>query len=149
MSSAADATGGCQCGAVRYSITGPLKAYCCHRSECRKQSSSAFGISVPVMERSLSIDGEMGLWTRPTDSGSLTECYFCTQCGSRLYHSGRNRPGLVTVKGGSLDDPSNVQMLGHIWVKSKPDWLVLSDGLPQLETQPQTMEEWTEFLGIA
>ncbi len=39
-------TGGCQCGQVRYELTGsPLGLYVCHCRECRKQSASAFGIS--------------------------------------------------------------------------------------------------------
>ena len=42
-------TGGCQCAAVRYEITGrPVALYVCHCKECRKQSASAFGISLIV-----------------------------------------------------------------------------------------------------
>ena len=42
-------TGGCQCGEVRYELTGaPHKLYICHCRECQKQSASAFGISVVV-----------------------------------------------------------------------------------------------------
>ena len=42
-------TGGCQCGAVRYEIAAePLTVYVCHCRECRKQSASAFGISLLV-----------------------------------------------------------------------------------------------------
>ena len=32
-------TGGCQCGGVRYEVV-----FVCHCRECRRQSSSAFGI---------------------------------------------------------------------------------------------------------
>ena len=40
-------TGGCQCGAVRYELSAePLALYVCHCRECRRQSASAFGISV-------------------------------------------------------------------------------------------------------
>ena len=43
-------TGGCQCGEVRYEIAGaPREVYVCHCLECRKQSASAFGISVMVL----------------------------------------------------------------------------------------------------
>ena len=42
-------TGGCQCGAVRYEVSAePLEVYVCHCRECRRQSASAFGISVIV-----------------------------------------------------------------------------------------------------
>ena len=43
------AVGGCQCGDVRYEITGdPLALYICHCRECQKQSASAFGMSLEV-----------------------------------------------------------------------------------------------------
>lgn len=37
----------CQCGAVRFTtpLPKPLALYICHCSECRRQSSSAFGTS--------------------------------------------------------------------------------------------------------
>ena len=41
--------GGCQCGAVRYEYTGkPLQLVICHCKECQKQTSSAFGMTLPV-----------------------------------------------------------------------------------------------------
>jgi len=141
-------TGGCQCGAVRYEIAGEsLAGYACHCRECQKQSASAFGVSVPVLENAFTITGETRRWERPTDSGSVTECYFCPKCGTRLYHSGRNRPGLITVKGGSLDDAGAVDFLAHIWVSRKAPWIDLPEHLPQWETQPQSLEEWKELLG--
>ena len=39
--------GGCQCGAVRYRITGEATAlFACHYSHCQRQSGSAFGLSM-------------------------------------------------------------------------------------------------------
>ena len=141
-------TGGCQCGAVRYTIAADsLRAYACHCRECQKQSASAFGVSVPVSEQDITITGETQIWGRPTDSGSYTECHFCPQCGSRLYHSGRNRPGLITVKGGSLDDPAAIDFVAHIWTIRKAPWIELPEGLPQWDTQPGSLEEWIELLG--
>jgi len=142
--------GGCQCGAVRYSIRADtFVAYACHCTECQKQSASAFGISVPVMEASLDLTGLTQSWRRPTDSGSHTRCFFCATCGTRLYHAGENRPGMVTIKGGSLDKRGELDPVAHIWTKSKVSWLALPDDVPQWETQPQTTEEWMELLGWA
>lgn len=138
--------GGCQCGAVRYTIKGDPIAYCCHCTECRKQSASAFGMSIPVFETAFSIQGKLSCWSRPTDSGSITDCYFCPECGSRLYHSGRNRDGMVTVKYGSLDDPVGISVVAHIWVASKLDFLDLTDQLPQWETQPGCTAEWMQLM---
>ncbi len=140
--------GGCQCGALRYSVNADsLKAYACHCRECQKQSASAFGVSVPVLEDAFTLHGETHIWSRPTDSGSVTDCHFCPKCGTRLFHSGRNRPGLITIKGGSLDHPSAVEFLAHIWVKRRLPWIDLPKDLPQWETQPVTLEEWKDLLG--
>ncbi|MET0743309.1 MAG: GFA family protein, partial [Microvirga sp.] len=66
-------TGGCQCGTIRYAITGPPhEIYVCHCRECRKQSASAFGISVVVDSASLRLlQGSPRRWSRPTDSGHV------------------------------------------------------------------------------
>ncbi len=140
-------TGGCQCGAVRYRINADrLTGYACHCRECQKQAASAFGLSVPVFLTGLEVDGETESWRRPTDSGSHTNCHFCKTCGSRLFHAGENRPGLVTIKGGSLDNAVELDPVAHIWTRSKQSWVVLPEGVPQWETQPQTQSEWMELL---
>ncbi len=142
-----DFTGGCQCGAVRYGIKAEaLTCYACHCRECQKQSASAFGISVPVFVGSLEIEGETQSWRRPTDSGSHTNCHFCPQCGSRLYHAGESRPGMVTIKGGSLDQAGELRPVAHIWTRSRQKWIALPDGVPKWETQPGTQEEWLQML---
>ena len=147
---AAEFTGGCQCGAVRYVISAAkLTAYCCHCTECQKQSASAFGISVPAFEASVKFDGEMASWRRATDSGSYTDCYFCHKCGSRIYHSGANRPGMITIKGGSLDQSQSLRPVAHIWMRSSVGWLELPSNVPQWETQPQDEAEWMRMLGWA
>ncbi|MEP3051527.1 MAG: GFA family protein [Erythrobacter sp.] len=145
--SEASFTGGCQCGAVRYRITAEtLTSYACHCRECQKQAASAFGISVPVLVSNLELEGAVDSWRRPTDSGSHTTCYFCPKCGTRLYHAGANRPGMVTVKGGSLDDAAGLRPIAHIWTGSKPDWVALPDGVPTYDRQPHSPEEWMQLL---
>ena len=50
-------TGGCQCGAVRYEVTGPpIKLYVCHCTECQRQSGSAFGMSFICAESQFPAD---------------------------------------------------------------------------------------------
>lgn len=148
VSAAEGFTGGCQCGAVRYRIQAErLIGYACHCRECQKQAASAFGISVPVFLPSLEIKGATQFWRRPTDSGSHTNCHFCPKCGTRLYHAGDNRPGMVTIKGGSLDDISALTMVAHIWVDRKLEWFELPDDVPQWARQPQSQEEWMQLLG--
>ena len=49
--------GGCQCGTIRYKIRGePWAIYACHCTECQRQSTSAFGLSMPVRRELRIID---------------------------------------------------------------------------------------------
>ena len=145
--SSGEFTGGCQCGAVQYRIAADrLVPYVCHCRECQKQSASAFGISVPVLQTSFYVEGATASWRRATNSGSHTNCYFCPKCGSRLYHAGESRPGMVTIKGGSLDNAKDLKPVAHVWTSSKQEWVVLPDGVPQWQRQPETPQEWMKLL---
>jgi hypothetical protein len=110
--------GGCQCGSVRYEIRSPpIKVYVCHCSECRKQSASAFGISVMASSAAFSLTrGTPKRWSRPTDSGGTLDCYFCPDCGSRVWHGDVAQDATISVMGGSLDEPVDLSAASHIWI---------------------------------
>jgi hypothetical protein len=130
-------TGGCQCGAVRYEIAGePLAIYVCHCRECRKQSASAFGISVIVpAARFRVVQGEVGTWSRPTDSGRTLDCMFCRACGSRLWHATLGEAE-ISLKGGSLDEPVDLTGAVHIWTARKLPGVVIPEGATRFEGEP-------------
>jgi len=139
-------TGGCQCGAVRYEIAAaPLTTYVCHCRECRKQSASAFGISVTVRTGDLRLrQGTVKSWTRDTDSGRRLKCVFCPECGSRLWHEGDPKGPTVSVKGGSLDEAVDLGQAQHIWVSRKLPGVVIPEGRPQFPEEPPRSpdEDW-------
>lgn len=135
--------GGCQCGAVRYAITGPRPpVYVCHCRECQKQSASGFGMSLPVRVADLALTGALESWERATDLGTRTRCHFCAACGSRVYHQSVGVTDRVTVKAGSLDDTGGLQPSAHIWVSRKQPWVVLDPQVPQHPTQPEDLAAW-------
>jgi hypothetical protein len=131
--------GGCQCGAVRYEITAPPVAlYVCHCRECRKQSASAFGVSVQVRRSDFALRaGTVRFWSRPTDSGRVLDCAFCPQCGSRVWHETGPDGELVTVKGGSLDDPVDLSRATHIWVQRKLPGIIIPGDVRQFAGEPK------------
>lgn len=129
-------TGGCQCGAVRYAVAAPpIRIYCCHCTECRAQSASAFGISVIVPSAALRVTrGQPKRWARNTASGKVLACWFCPDCGSRLWHVNEPAAAEMSVKGGSLDDPPDLTGAAHIWTRSKLPGVCI---LPGAQTFPQ------------
>ena len=132
-------TGGCQCGAVRYEIAGPpMELYVCHCTECRKQSASAFGMSLMVRAEDFRVTrGEVKRWTRPTDSGNRLNCHFCGACGTRLWHQGDTNTTSVTVKPGSLDRPVDFSGAVHIWTKRKLTGYEIPADARRFEGEPE------------
>ena len=131
--------GGCQCGAIRYELHGPvLRLYVCHCSECRKQSASAFGVSVFVEPAALRLtQGEPKLWSRPTDSGNVLECAFCPTCGSRLWHRRLGDATMLSIKAGSLDDPVDLTGAVHIWTSRMLAGISLPEGAKHFPYGPE------------
>lgn len=141
-------TGGCQCGAVRYAFSGPLPpAYACHCGQCKKQSASAFSMSVPLSYAALQVVGEPQSFRSVAYSGKAKHNYFCDQCGTRLWHSPSNPPDAITLKVGTLDDPSGIAPLGHLWVSKKQPGFELDPQSDQHLTQPDDLNQWRANLG--
>ena len=133
-------TGGCQCGAVRYTLTKrPQTIYCCHCTECQKQSSSAFGISVRVETAALTITGKTATWER-LSLGKPMQCHFCPTCGNRLFHQRAAYGDRMNIKGGTFDDTGWIKPAGHIWTKSRQDWLVLPEDTLAYDGQPESYD---------
>lgn len=118
-------SGGCQCGAVRYELrVPPFGIWACHCSLCRKQSGSAFGLSMSVaLDALLFTQGEPASWTRTAESGHTLDCLFCRDCGSRLVHRRHDHGGRQTLKPGTLDDTSWVVPQRHFFAESALPWV--------------------------
>lgn len=141
-------TGGCQCERIRYEIRAePLTIYICHCEECQKQSSSAFGMSMPVPREAVVItQGQPKEWSRRAESGREVTCLFCGDCGTRLFHNPARNPKITNVKPGTLDDTSWLQPVGNLWTRSAQRWVHISEHMLNYEGQPddfsQLFEQW-------
>ncbi len=131
-------TGGCQCGAVRYECSDRAVAlYVCHCSECRRQSASAFGMSLEVPREGLRlIAGTVKYWTRMADSGRRVNCAFCGTCGSRLWHERDGVEDTVIIKAGSLDQPVDFSEAIHIWTTRRLPGITIPEGAREFPGEP-------------
>ncbi len=132
-------TGRCQCGGVRYEHSGkPLALYICHCLECRKQSASAFGMSLEMPRAGFRVtQGAPRFWTRGTDSGRHLRCFFCPDCGSRLWHEAEPASHTLTLKAGSLDQPVDAETAIHIWTARKLPGIVIPPDARQFPGEPE------------
>jgi hypothetical protein len=135
-------SGGCQCGAVRYEVTGPPRSvYACHCTECQTQSGSAFAMAAVIPQENFRITrGTPKMFRRPSVSGKTMECWFCPDCGTRLYHmpGGADYPNR-NIKPGTLDDSSWLAPTIHFWTRSAQPWFAFPDGVTCYETQPERL----------
>jgi hypothetical protein len=131
-------TGGCQCGAVRYELSSkPLALFVCHCTECRKQSASAFGMSLPLPRSGFQVTkGEPKFWTRRGDSGRQISCAFCPDCGTRLWDEPEDAPDIRVIKAGSLDDAVDMSGAIHIWTSSRLPGTIIPAGATQFSEEP-------------
>ncbi len=135
-------TGGCLCGAVRYEITGTLRDVVnCHCSKCRRFHGH-FGAYTSILEKNLSFINKEGLkWFHSTtDETSNVYRGFCSNCGSSLFWHPEGWE-TISVAAGSLDDPTRLHTLGHIWLSQKSDYYTIEDELPQF------VERWENKKG--
>jgi hypothetical protein len=137
MKLALPSEGGCQCGEIRYRITGePVWLTVCHCNECKRQSGGAFGMSLRMREADVKlICGEPKRWVRPSDNAGPVICHFCGTCGTRLLHE-RAGSGFLRIKPGTLDDPSQLSPRFEGWTKRKAPWLTIEGLEASFEGQP-------------
>lgn len=125
-------SGGCRCGAVRYTLAVQAMppVYCCHCQFCQTSSGSAFSMQAVVPESAISAEGPIRDYVYTTAAGAESHHRLCATCHTRLWNSNRLRPGLALVRAGTLDDAEHLVPRAHIWVKRKQPWLVLPEGGP-------------------
>ncbi|HYD30574.1 MAG TPA: GFA family protein [Azospirillaceae bacterium] len=55
-------------------------------------------------------------------------CGFCRECGSSLFWDGHDRPTLG-IAAGTLDVPTTLKTIRHIFVADQGDYYEIADGL--------------------
>lgn len=123
-------TGGCQCGAVRYTVTGSLgEAGICHCRMCQRAAGNVFAPLVTAT--GVVWQGEPGRWA----SSNIAERGFCSRCGTPLFFRDFDSPeGTCELMIGALDDPDIAPPDHHVGLESRVAWLKMGDGLPAVET---------------
>ncbi len=123
-------TGGCLCGAVRFRVSGPLRDVVnCHCSMCRKLHG-VFGAHSKAKKRDIAIIEDRGLkWYR---TSKIAQRGFCRDCGSSLFWQ-PDEQDATGILAGSLDQPTGLTTMGHIFVGGKADFYEISDPFPQFE----------------
>jgi hypothetical protein len=80
--------------------------------------------------------GEPRTFISEADSGTLKNCRFCGDCGTRVLNELDKLPTTFNLKPGTLDDTSWFQPVAHVWVSRKQTWVAIPDSLTQFDENP-------------
>ena len=124
-----EASGGCQCGAVRYHVTAVLDtSHICHCRMCQKAAGNFFIALIGVPRDAIA-------WTRgmPATFNSSDKAArgFCADCGTGLTFRSEDSPDEIDVATATLDDPGVVPPELHLWTSQALPWALAADGLPR------------------
>lgn len=131
-------SGGCACGAIRYNcLSEPLFSMNCHCRDCQRETGSAYAPVIGVSKASFTIiQGTPRSFEVIADSGFPTRRLFCGDCGSRLWGEPGSSPDIVTIRAGSLDDPSAYQPTADIYTSRAHPWDHMNPALPKFPKLP-------------
>ena len=132
-----ECTGSGHWGASSYTLNGePLRQVNCHCKNCRKTSGGPYLANIFVSEDSLIINGSPKANHRLADIGNQMTKKFCGSCGAQMFSLGSGRPGIVSIRGGTIDDLEIIQPTINIFVASKIPSAPLNESLATFEKMP-------------
>jgi hypothetical protein len=131
-------TGGCLCGAIRYTVIAPVSGLrACHCTHCQKSSGTGASVNAVIKSGDFSLtQGTPGRYADKADSGRTLYRYFCGDCGSPVYSQREGNPERIVVRAGSFDDSSAMKITTNIWTKSARPWSWIDPATEQLPGNP-------------
>jgi hypothetical protein len=131
-------SGGCACGAIRYSsASAPIAMLNCHCKDCQRSSGAPFASGVVVMTSDLTVTGVPAAHSVRASSGNQTTRSFCPACGTPLFTQGEANPAFTSIRFPSLDEPAEFRPMLEIWTSSAQSWVCLDQAIPQFQFSPQ------------
>lgn len=116
MSEAPRLSGGCLCGAVRFTAAPPSHTYgICHCSMCRRWTAGPFMAIKCGDTVKFDKDADLGLY----QSSAWAERGFCKKCGTPLFYKLKGK-GDYMVSTEAFDDTSDFKLGSEIFIDEKP-----------------------------
>ena len=122
----------CHCGALRVITNGdPLVVSICHCAACQRRTGSAFGMQAGFAREQVTTAGDERVFTRISDEADARahDFHFCPSCGSTVYFTEPDDPGLVVVAVGAFADPGFPPPTEAGYDDRRHAWLELPDSI--------------------
>lgn len=141
------ADGGCDCGRVRYRMSGrPLFVHCCHCRWCQRETGASFALNAMIeADRVQSLGDVPELVHTPSQSGAGQQIARCGHCRIAVWsHYAGAGPLVAFVRVGTLDNPDRFPPDIHIFTASKQPWVVIPPGAPAVPEYYDNTAYWPE-----
>jgi len=115
---------------VKYEIQGKLyNVINCHCSKCRSTHGHHSAYSSSKREELILLEKRGLKWYRSVKD-ETPDVYrgFCKECGSSLFWDAKG-DDYIYISAGTLDQPTGLKTIGHIWLNQAGDYYKLTDDL--------------------
>ena len=131
-------TGGCLCGAIRYSVDMDItELRHCHCRDCQKTSGAHGAVVALVARDKFKLEkGTPKRYAGKAASGRTLYRFFCADCGSPIYGQRESTPEMMTLRAGTLDESNDLRIAMHIWTGSARPWSYIDPNAKQHPGQP-------------
>lgn len=120
-------SGGCLCGAVRYTVSGaPIRVGLCHCETCQKNTGAPYFAFAVFPSGQVTIDGTLEDVFAPKIARQ-----FCPDCGSLI--ALQDEPGEIDLALGGFDVPPDFSVEYELWVGRRHPWIAPVAGATQHE----------------
>ena len=119
-------SGCCLCGGVQYVVTGPVRdVVYCHCGQCRRTLGHFAGYTeAPLADFKLKSSDSLKWY----QSSPQARRDFCSICGASLFWVPEGGDH-VAIAAGTLDKPTGLRTVAHIFVADAGDYYTIADGL--------------------
>lgn len=124
-------TASCLCNGIQLSINSELAPIMvCHCNQCQKAQGAAFAAITQVQKRDLNIvQGENLL--QAYFASSNKKRVFCKTCGSPIWSERLDKPDVVRLRVGLINEEISTSVISHAFVSSKVEWYPICDSARQ------------------
>jgi len=119
-------SGGCACGAIRYTCDGePVLMLKCHCRDCQRATGAGHAAFAIFPKAVVSLKGEPRYHTMTGGSGKPIERGFCPTCGNPVIVKVAVAPDMVALHAATLDDPAMFKPTMDVFTASAHPWDVM------------------------
>lgn len=124
-------TASCLCNVIQLHINAELEPIMvCHCKQCQKAQGAAFAAITQVQKSDLNIAQGENLLQAYFASPNKKRV-FCKTCGSPIWSERLDKPDVVRLRVGLINEEISTQVSSHAYVTSKACWHIIGDHAQQ------------------